>query len=178
MAIRNPLVTENLLVKKNHLATEALVNENHSVIKSNLVIDHLLEKRNPSEIKNLLLIKNHFEKILVRQMHRSAIVKLERLEVLLRKKQLKKDYSEKHRTKNLVLVEQMLIKNHLAIKKLLVTESQVIEKQVIESRLPNVNLRQKRLLKSQPRLEHLELRIQNQSHQNVKRAFKIITDFA
>jgi hypothetical protein len=34
------------------------------------------------------------------------------------------------------------------------------------------------LLKSQPRLEHLELRIQNQNHQNVKRAFKIITDFA
>jgi hypothetical protein len=60
----------------------------------------------------------------------------------------------------------------------LVTENQVTEKQVIESQLPNVNLRRKRLLKSQPRLEHLELPIQNQSHPNVKRAFKIITDFA
>jgi hypothetical protein len=59
-----------------------------------------------------------------------------------------------------------------------VTESQVIEKQAIENQLPNVNLRQKRLLKSQQQLEHLELPIQNQSHQNVKRAFKIITDFA
>jgi hypothetical protein len=34
------------------------------------------------------------------------------------------------------------------------------------------------LLKSQPRLEHLEPQTQNQKHQNVKRAFKIITDFA
>jgi hypothetical protein len=34
------------------------------------------------------------------------------------------------------------------------------------------------LLKSQPRLEHLELLIQNQKHQNVNHAFKIITDFA
>ena len=63
-------------------------------------------------------------------------------------------------------------KNHL------VTENQVTEKQVIESQLLNANLLQKRLLKSQQRLEHLELPIQNQNHQNVKRAFKIITDFS
>ena len=63
-------------------------------------------------------------------------------------------------------------KNHLLI------ENQATEKQVIESRLPNANLRQKRLLKSQQQLEHLELPIQNQNHQNVKHAFKIITDFA
>jgi hypothetical protein len=50
----------------------------------------------------------------------------------------------------------------------------VIENQVIESQLPNVNLLQKRLLKSQPRLEHLEPLTQNQNHQNVKRAFKTI----
>jgi hypothetical protein len=34
------------------------------------------------------------------------------------------------------------------------------------------------LLKSQPRLEHLDRLIQNQKHQNVNHAFKIITDFA
>jgi hypothetical protein len=41
-----------------------------------------------------------------------------------------------------------------------------------------VNLRQKLLLKSQPQLEHLDRLIQNQTHQNVNHAFKIITDFA
>ena len=114
----------------------------------------------------------------MRQIHLDAIANLERPEVLLRKKQLKKDYSEKHRTKNLASVERILIKKLLVRKNHSVTENQVREKQVIENQLPNVNLRQKRLLKSQPRLEHLELPIQNQSHQNVKRAFKIITDFA
>jgi len=49
---------------------------------------------------------------------------------------------------------------------------------VIESRLLNVNLLQELLLKSQQRLEHLDLQIQNQNHQNVKREFKVITDFA
>ena len=112
-------------------------------------------------------------------MHPSAIGNLERLEVLLRKKLLKKDCLEKLQTQNLALIDQIQIKNHLAIKRLLVKKNHLVtEKQVIESRLPNVNLHQKRLLKSQPRLEHLELPIQNQSHQNVKRAFKIITDFA
>jgi hypothetical protein len=184
MAIRNLLATESLLVKKNLLGIEVLANENHSVIKSHIVIDHLLEKRNPSEIKNLLVTKNRLEKILVRLTPLSAIANLERLEVLLRKKRLKKDYSEKRQTQNLASVEQILIKNHLAIKKisvkknLLVTENQVTEKLVIESRLPNVNLRQKLLLKSQQRLEHLDLPIQNQKHQNVNHAFKIITDFA
>ena len=98
--------------------------------------------------------------------------------------QLKKGYSEKLRTKNLASVVLILIKNPLALKKLsvkknhLVTENQVTEKQVIESQLQNANLLQKRLLKSQQRLEHLEPPTQNQNHQNVKRAFKIIIDFA
>ena len=93
---------------------------------------------------------------------------------------MKKDYSEKRQTQNLALIELIVTKNHLVTKKLsveknpLVIENQVTGKQVIESLLPNANLRQKRLLKSQPRLEHLELLIQNQSHQNVKHAFKTI----
>ena len=160
------------MVKKNHLATEALVKENNLVIKNHLAIDHLLGTRNLSEIKN------HSEKILVRVMPLSVIVSLERPEVLLRKKLLKKGYSEKHRTKNLASVVLIQIKKHLVKKNHLVTENQVTEKQVIESQLLNANLLQKRLLKSQQRLEHLEPLTQNQSHQNVKCAFKIITDFA
>ena len=67
-------------------------------------------------------------------MHLDAIANLERPEVLLRKKRLKKDYSEKRQTQNLASVEQIVTKNHLAIKKLLVkknhlvTENQVREK--------------------------------------------------
>ena len=63
-------------------------------------------------------------------------------------------------------------KNHLVI------ENLRTEKQAIENPLLKVNLLQELLLKSQQRLEHLELPIRNQKHQNVRREFKIITDFA
>ena len=127
-----------------------------------------MEKRNPSEIKNLFQIKNHLEKSLVRVMPLSAKVSLKHQEVLLRKKRLKKDYLEKLLIKNLALVDQIVTKNLLGIENLL------IEKRVIVSPLLKVNLLQKLLLKSQQRLEHLDLPIQNQNHQNVKHAFRKI----
>ena len=54
------------------------------------------------------------------------------------------------------------------------TENQVTEKPLIENLLVNVNRLQKLSLKNHPRLERLDHLIQNQTAQNVKRAFKTI----
>ena len=149
----------------------------------------LLGKRNPSEIKNLFQTKNHLEKTSERATHRNAMASLRHPEVHLKKKRLKKDCSEKQLTRNLALVDLIQIKNLLAIENLWakknhsvtenrVTENQAREKQVIESRPVKVNPLQELLLKNHQRLEHLDRLIQNQKHQNVKHAFKKITDFA
>ena len=53
-------------------------------------------------------------------------------------------------------------------------ENQVTEKLLIESQPLNVNQRPKLSLKNHRRLERLEHLIQNQTAQNVKRAFKTI----
>jgi hypothetical protein len=113
---------------------------------------------------------------------------LERLVAPLRKKPLKKGCSEKHRTKNLALVDLMLTKKHLTIKNLLVIKNHLeiknstikklsTEKQLIENRLLSVNRLKKLLPKNRLRSEHIDP-TRKQLLQNAKHAFKRITDFA
>ena len=97
--------------------------------ENHLGIRNPLETKNNLEIDHQLAIKNLLEKNLGQVTHQDVMLSLANLEALLRKKLLRKDYLEKHLIKNLALVDQIMIKIHLAIKSLLVKKNHsVIEK--------------------------------------------------